>query len=218
VSSDPEPILAPSSNRFVLFPIKYKTSWKMSKNQSSCFWVPEEIDLKNDKQHFEALGKGEKHFITMILAFFAGADGIVNENLLENFATEVQVPEIRHFYSFQAMMECVHAKTYSLLIDTYLAGNEEEKSRLFNSIETVPTIKRKAEWTLHWCDAKQPRFAERIIAFAAVEGIFFSASFCAIFHLKQRGILPGLCQANALISRDEGLHTNFACHVHSLLI
>jgi ribonucleotide reductase beta subunit family protein with ferritin-like domain len=217
-SVDPEPLLAPSNDRLVLFPIQHAQLWEQYQKQVACFWTPAEIDLKHDKQQFDALKPGERHYLKMILAFFATADNIVNENLLENFATEVQVPEARFFYSFQATMENIHAETYGLLIDTLLAGNDSEKHRLFKSIETVPTIKQKADWSLRWCDSRQRTFAERLIAFAAVEGIFFSSSFCAIYWIKQRGILPGLCQSNELIARDEGMHCDFAVHLHHMLL
>jgi len=217
LSTDPEEILAPSTNRFVLFPIRYPDIWAKYKQHFACFWSVSEIDLKHDKKQFDELGPDEKHYLKMVLAFFAASDGIVNENLLDNFATEVQIPEARYFYTFQAAMENVHTETYALLIDMYLAGNEGEKQRLFKSIEGIPSIKRKADWALRWCDAKQRTFAERLVAFVAVEGIFFSSSFCAIYWIKQKGILPGLCQSNELISRDEGLHCDFACLLNKKL-
>lgn len=189
----------------------------MYKKAEASFWTAEEIDLIEDIQHWEKLTENEKYFISHVLAFFAASDGIVNENLAGNFAVEVTLPEARSFYGFQIAMENVHSETYSLLIDTYIR-DADEKDRLFNAIETVPCVKRKAEWALKWCDARNASFAERCIAFAAVEGIFFSGSFCAIFWLKKRGLMPGLCFSNQLISRDEGLHCDFACLVYSKLV
>lgn len=206
----PEPLLQDNPNRFVLFPIQYHDIWEMYKKQQACFWVVEEIDLASDKKDWEDnLNDDERHFIKYVLAFFAASDGIVLENLIENFASEVQVPEVRCFYGFQSMMENVHSETYSLLIDTYI-NNEKEKDFLFKAIENIDTVKKKANWAFKWIN-KNDSFAERLIAFACVEGIFFSGSFCAIFWLKKRSLLPGLCFSNELISRDEGLHTDFAC-------
>ena len=216
-STDPEPILC-HNDRWTILPIHYHDVWTMYKQHVASFWTPEEIDLRHDREQFEKLKDDEQHFIKLVLAFFAASDGLVNENLVENFAAEVQVPEIRCFYNFQSAMENIHNETYSLLIDTYLAGDHTEKLRLLKSVETIPCINRKAAWTMRWCDARHRTFAERLIAFAAVEGIFFSSSFCAIFWIKQRGILPGLCFSNELISRDEGLHCDFACLLHSLLL
>jgi ribonucleoside-diphosphate reductase beta chain len=203
-----EPLLVENPNRFVLFPIQHDTVWQMYKKAEASFWTAEEIDLSQDQKDWEALNDGERHFISHVLAFFAASDGIVNENLAVNFMQEVQMPEARCFYGFQIMMENIHSETYSLLIDTYIK-NPQEKDRLFNALETVPCVKKKGEWALKWINSED--FAERIIAFAAVEGIFFSGSFCSIFWLKKRGLMPGLTFSNELISRDEGLHCDFAC-------
>lgn len=210
-----EPILEESKGRFVLFPIKYDEVWKMYKKAEASFWTTEEIDLSHDFPDWERMTNDEKHFITHVLAFFAASDGIVNENLVLHFMKEVQIPEARCFYGFQIAIENIHAETYSLLIDTYIK-DPLEKSRMFNAIETVPCVKKKAEWALRWIE-NAPSFAHRLIAFAAVEGIFFSGSFCSIFWLKKRGMMPGLCFSNELISRDEGLHTDFACLLYSML-
>jgi ribonucleotide reductase beta subunit family protein with ferritin-like domain len=212
-----EPILTANPNRFVIFPIKDHELWEMYKKAVASFWTPEEIDLQGDAKDWASLNDKERYFITHILAFFAASDGIVNENLVENFASEVQLPEARCFYGFQIMIENVHNETYSLLIDTYVT-DQKEKARLFNALEEIPCIKRKAAWTLHWCDARHRTFAERLIAFAAVEGIFFSGAFCAIFWLKQRGLMPGLSFSNELISRDEGMHCDFACLLNKRLL
>lgn len=209
-----EILLQDNKERFVLFPIKYKEIWEMYKKHEASFWTAEEIDLSHDLTDWEKLNDGERHFITHVLAFFAASDGIVNENLAVNFMREVQLPEARCFYGFQIMIENIHSETYSLLIDTYIKDNKE-KDRLFNAIETVPCVKRKAEWALRWI--ANGSFAERLIAFAAVEGIFFSGSFCSIFWLKKRGLMPGLSFSNELISRDEGLHCDFACLLYSML-
>ncbi|WP_303309819.1 ribonucleoside-diphosphate reductase small subunit [Hymenobacter sp. BT730] len=203
-----EPLLVENPNRFVLFPIQHDTVWQMYKKAEASFWTAEEIDLSQDQKDWEALNDGERHFICHVLAFFAASDGIVNENLAVNFMQEVQMPEARCFYGFQIMMENIHSETYSLLIDTYIKDSKE-KDRLFNALETVPCVKKKGEWALKWINSED--FAERIIAFAAVEGIFFSGSFCSIFWLKKRGLMPGLTFSNELISRDEGLHCDFAC-------
>lgn len=202
--------------RFVLFPIRHHAVWDMYKRAQASFWTAEEIDLATDKRQWEALTPDERHFISHVLAFFAASDGIVNENLAMNFASEVQLPEARCFYGFQIAMENVHAETYSLLIET-LIRSPQEKARLFAAIETVPCVKRKAEWAIKWMDRSTATFAERLVAFAIVEGIFFSGSFCAIFWLKKRGKMPGLCFSNELISRDEGLHCDFACLMYGLL-
>ena len=209
-----EILLQDNKERFVLFPIKYKDIWEMYKKHEASFWTAEEIDLSHDLSDWEKLNDGERHFVTHVLAFFAASDGIVNENLAVNFMREVQLPEARCFYGFQIMIENIHSETYSLLIDTYIKDNKE-KGRLFNAIETVPCVKRKAEWALRWIE--NGTFAERLIAFAAVEGIFFSGSFCSIFWLKKRGLMPGLSFSNELISRDEGLHCDFACLLYSML-
>lgn len=205
-----EPILQENKDRFVIFPIKHDDLWGMYKKQAASFWTAEEIDLKDDK--FDELNEGEQYFIKHILAFFAASDGIVNENLAENFLSEVQYPEAKFFYGFQVMMENIHSETYSLLIDTYVK-DPIEKNKLFKAIEYFSAIKKKADWALKWIDS--PSFAERLIAFAAVEGIFFSGSFCSIYWLKNRGLMPGLTFSNELISRDEGLHCDFAVHLHN---
>lgn len=208
-----ESILQKNNNRFVIFPIKHHDIWEMYKKQEASFWTAEEIDLQQDLTDWnKQLNTDEKYFIKHILAFFAASDGIVNENLAENFVNEVQYSEAKFFYGFQIMMENIHSEVYSLLIDTYV-NDEKEKNRLFKAIEVFPAIKKKAEWALHWIDS--PSFAERLIAFAAVEGIFFSGSFCSIFWLKKRGLMPGLTFSNELISRDEGLHCDFAVHIHN---
>ena len=192
--------------------------WSMYKQALASFWTAEEVDLVEDTKHWEdRLSHDERHFISHVLAFFAASDGIVNENLASNFATEVQVAEARCFYCFQMAMESIHNETYSLLIDT-LIKDQKKKLQLLNAIKTVPSVQRKAEWALNWCDASNASFAERVVAFAAVEGIFFSGSFCAIFWLKKRGLMPGLCFSNELISRDEGLHCDFACLLYSKLM
>jgi ribonucleoside-diphosphate reductase beta chain len=199
-------------NRFVLFPIQYDEIWKMYKKAEASFWTAEEIDLSQDAKDWENLNDGERHFISHILAFFAASDGIVNENLAANFLHEVQFPEAKCFYGYQIMMENIHAETYSLLIDTYIKDNAE-KSRLFNALETVPCVTKKGQWAIRWINSDN--FAERLVAFAAVEGIFFSGSFCSIFWLKKRGLMPGLTFSNELISRDEGLHCDFACLLYT---
>ncbi|RYU81015.1 ribonucleoside-diphosphate reductase small subunit [Hymenobacter persicinus] len=209
-----EPLLTENPNRFVLFPIQNNDVWQFYKKAEASFWTAEEIDLSQDQKDWDALNDGERHFISHVLAFFAASDGIVNENLAVNFMQEVQMPEARCFYGFQIMMENIHSETYSLLIDTYIK-NPQEKDRLFNALETVPCVKKKGEWALKWINSED--FAERIIAFAAVEGIFFSGSFCSIFWLKKRGLMPGLTFSNELISRDEGLHCDFACLLYSYL-
>jgi ribonucleoside-diphosphate reductase beta chain len=210
-----EPILIENKDRFVLFPIKHKDIWEMYKKAEASFWTAEEIDLNPDLQDWEnKLNDDEKHFIKHVLAFFAASDGIVNENLAVNFMNEVQYPEARCFYGFQIMMENIHSETYSLLIDTYIK-DAKEKDGLFHAIETLDCVKKKAEWALKWIG--NGSFAERLIAFAAVEGIFFSGSFCSIFWLKKRGLMPGLSFSNELISRDEGLHCDFACLLYEQL-
>lgn len=211
-----EPILEENSERFVLFPIKHKDIWQMYKQAEASFWTAEEIDLSPDLADWEnKLSADEKHFIKHVLAFFAASDGIVNENLAVNFMKEVQYPEARCFYGFQIMIENIHSEAYSLLIDTYIQDSAE-KNYLFNAVETVPCVKKKADWALRWIS--QGSFAERLVAFAAVEGIFFSGSFCSIFWLKKRGLMPGLSFSNELISRDEGLHCDFACLLYSQLV
>ncbi|WP_426489928.1 ribonucleoside-diphosphate reductase small subunit [Hymenobacter sp. 102] len=203
-----EPLLTENPNRFVLFPIQHNDVWQMYKKAEASFWTAEEIDLSQDQKDWDSLNDGERHFISHVLAFFAASDGIVNENLAVNFMQEVQMAEARCFYGFQVMMENIHSETYSLLIDTYIK-DPKEKDRLFNALETVPCVKKKGEWALKWINSEN--FTERLIAFAAVEGIFFSGSFCSIFWLKKRGLMPGLTFSNELISRDEGLHCDFAC-------
>jgi ribonucleoside-diphosphate reductase beta chain len=204
-----EKILIEQPNRFVLFPIEHQDIWQMYKTAEASFWTAEEVDLSQDLVDWrEKLNEDEKHFIKHVLAFFAASDGIVNENLGVNFLSEVQYAEARCFYGFQIMMENIHSEVYSLLIDTYITDSSE-KDYLFNALETVPAVGKKAEWALRWINS--PEFVERLIAFAAVEGIFFSGSFCSIFWLKKRGLMPGLSFSNELISRDEGMHTDFAC-------
>jgi len=210
-----EPILRENKDRFVLFPIKYDEIWKMYKQAEASFWTAEEIDLSADLKDWANLTNDERYFIKHVLAFFAASDGIVNENLVLNFMREVQIPEARCFYGFQVAIENIHAETYSLLIDTYIK-DPKEREHLFNALETVPCVKKKADWALRWID-EAPSFAHRLIAFAAVEGIFFSGSFCAIFWLKKRGLMSGLSFSNELISRDEGLHCDFACLLYSML-
>ena len=205
-----EPLLKKNPHRFVILPIQYDDIWQMYKKAEASFWTAEEVDLSKDLVHWENLKPEEKYFISHVLAFFAASDGIVNENLVERFMQEVQIPEARCFYGFQIAIENIHSEMYSLLIDTYIR-DPAEKERLFNAIETVPAVKKKAEWALNWIAADKASYAERIIAYASVEGIFFSGSFAAIFWLKKRGLMPGLTFSNELISRDEGLHTDFAC-------
>ncbi len=206
-----EKILQENKNRFVLFPIEHHDIWDYYKKAQQVFWTAEEIDLAQDYTDWEKLNEGEQHFVKHVLAFFAASDGIVNENLAENFVSEVQYTEAKFFYGFQIMMENVHSETYSLLIDTYIK-DKEEQNHLFNAIDTVPAVQKKAEWALKWIGSES--FVERLVAFAAVEGIFFSGSFCSIFWLKKRGLKPGLSFSNELISRDEGLHTDFAVHLY----
>lgn len=211
-----EPILKENKDRFVLFPIRHDDIWKMYKQAEASFWTAEEIDLSHDLKDWERLNDNERHFVKHVLAFFAASDGIVNENLAVNFIREVQVPEARCFYGFQIMIENIHSETYSLLIDTYIK-DAAEKEKLFHAMETVPCVTKKAEWALRWISKKNASFAERLVAFAAVEGIFFSGSFCSIFWLKKRGLMPGLSFSNELISRDEGLHCDFACLLYNKL-
>lgn len=208
-----EKILQENPGRFVLFPIEHHDLWKLYKQQEACFWTAEEIDLAQDISDWEnKLNNDEQHFVKHVLAFFAASDGIVNENLAMNFVNEVQYTEAKFFYGFQIMMENIHSETYSLLIDTYIK-DKEEQNKLFNAIETVPAIKKKAEWAIKWINSDS--FVDRLIAFAAVEGIFFSGSFCSIFWLKKRGLMPGLTFSNELISRDEGMHCDYACHLYN---
>ncbi|KAM0753411.1 hypothetical protein T439DRAFT_297735 [Meredithblackwellia eburnea MCA 4105] len=206
-----EPLLQETEGRFVLFPIKYNEIWQMYKKAEASFWTAEEMDLSKDMHDWDnKLKPDERHFISHVLAFFAASDGIVNENLVERFSGEVQAAEARCFYGFQIMMENIHSEVYSLLIDTYVRDNAE-RTKLFNAIETIPCIRKKADWALKWISDDRSVFGERLVAFAAVEGIFFSGSFASIFWLKKRGLMPGLTFSNELISRDEGLHTDFAC-------
>lgn len=213
--SQEEPILKENKNRFVLFPIQHNDIWQMYKQEEASFWTAEEIDLSQDLTDWANLNDGERHFISHILAFFAASDGIVNENLAQTFLERVQYAEAKCFYGFQIMMENIHSETYSLLIDTYIKS-PQEKDKLFNAMETVPCVGRKAEWALRWID--NGSFVERLLAFACVEGIFFSGSFCSIFWLKKRGLMPGLSFSNELISRDEGLHRDFACLLYTKYI
>jgi ribonucleoside-diphosphate reductase beta chain len=212
-----EPMLQEAPERFVLFPIEHSDIWEMYKLHAAAFWTAEEIDLAEDAKDWKKLNANEQHFLKHVLAFFAASDGIVNENLVTNFADEVQWAEARCFYGFQIMMENIHAETYSLLIDAYIT-DPDEKTHLFNALETVPSVRKKGTWALKWLSRKKGSFAQRLVAFAAVEGIFFSGSFCAIFWLKKRGLMPGLTFSNELISRDEGLHCDFACLLHNKLI
>jgi ribonucleoside-diphosphate reductase beta chain len=208
-----EPLLQENKDRFVIFPIKHDDIWEWYKKCEASFWTAEEIDLHSDLSDWtDKLNDDERYFIKHILAFFAASDGIVNENLAENFVNEVQYSEAKFFYGFQIMMENIHSETYSLLIDTYVK-DDNEKDQLFKAIENFPAIKKKADWALKWIESDS--FAERLIAFAGVEGIFFSGSFCSIFWLKKRGLMPGLTFSNELISRDEGVHCDFAVHLHN---
>ena len=212
-----EPLLTPDENRFVMFPIKYEDIWSMYQKQVDCFWRPEEIDLSKDLSHWDALDKDEQYFISMILAFFAASDGIVLENLAQRFMSDVQVSEARAFYGFQIAMENIHSNTYSNLIETYIK-DKEEKNKLFNAISNYPCIKKKSDWAQKWIHDNRSSFATRLVAFACVEGIFFSGAFCSIFWLKKRGLMPGLTFSNELISRDEALHCEFAILLYSKLI
>jgi ribonucleoside-diphosphate reductase beta chain len=208
-----EKILQENPGRFVLFPIEHHDLWKLYKQQEACFWTAEEIDLSQDITDWEnKLNNDEQHFVKHVLAFFAASDGIVNENIATNFVNSVQYTEAKFFYGFQIMMENIHSETYSLLIDTYIK-DKEEQNKLFNAIETVPAIQKKAKWAMNYID--NGTFVERLIAFAAVEGIFFSGSFCSLFWLKKRGLMPGLTFSNELISRDEGMHCDYACHLYN---
>lgn len=209
-----EPLLQEHDNRYVMFPIQDQSIWQMYKKQVDCFWRAEEIDLSKDTAHWESLQKEEKYFISMILAFFAASDGIVLENLAARFMGEVQLAEARAFYGFQIAMENVHSETYSLLIDTYIK-DREEKTKLFQAIDNFPCIKKKADWAIKWIQDKRSSFATRLIAFACIEGIFFSGAFCSIYWFKKRGLMPGLTFSNELISRDEALHTEFAVLLYS---
>lgn len=216
VSVPLEPLLVADDNRFVMFPIKHQDIWLMYKKQIDCFWRAEEIDLSKDVDHWKRLDSGEQHFISMILAFFAASDGIVLENLASRFMTDVQLSEARAFYGFQIAMENIHSECYSMLIEAYIK-DVGEKNRLFNAIDNFPCIKKKADWAQKWIHDDQSSFATRLVAFACVEGIFFSGAFCSIFWLKKRGIMPGLTFSNELISRDEALHCEFAILLYSKL-
>ncbi len=211
-----EKLLSEEEERYVIFPIKEDEIWKKYKQAEANFWTTEELDLSKDLKDFNQLNDGEKYFIENVLAFFAASDGIVNENLVERFCNEVKILEAKFFYGFQIAMENIHSETYSLLIDTYVKETEK-KYKLLNAIENIPSVKKKADWALKWINDKDSTFGTRVIAFAAVEGIFFSGSFCSIFWLKKRGLMPGLCHSNELISRDEGLHTEFAVLMYSML-
>lgn len=213
----PEPFLIENPNRFVLFPIQEKEIWDMYKKAEASFWTAEELDLAHDMKDWENMSNNERYFISHVLAFFAASDGIVNENLAMNFSNEVQIPEARCFYGFQIAIENIHSEVYSLLIDTYIR-DPIEKSRLLQAIETIPCVSKKAQWALQWCDSRYAAYAERIVAFAAVEGIFFSGSFCSVFWLKKRGLMPGFSFSNELISRDEGMHCDFACLMYKKLV
>ena len=214
--SQTELLLQEDDSRYVMFPLQDQDIWKMYKKQVDCFWRAEEIDLSKDMSHWEALTNEEKYFISHILAFFAASDGIVLENLAARFMGEVQLSEARAFYGFQIAMETIHSESYSLLIDTYIK-DREEKMTLFKAIDNFPCIKKKAEWAIKWIQDKRSSFATRLIAFACIEGIFFSGAFCSIFWLKKRGLMPGLTFSNELISRDEALHTEFAVLLYSKL-
>ncbi len=211
-----EPLLQANPNRFVLFPIQHADVWAMYKKAEASFWTAEELDLSKDHTDWAGLTDNERHFISHVLAFFAASDGIVNENLAMNFSTQVQWPEARCFYGFQIAIENVHSECYSLLIDTYIR-EKDEKERLLKAIETVPCVKKKADWAIQWMESEEADFASRLMAFACVEGIFFSGAFCAIFWLKERGVMQGLTTSNEFISRDEGMHTDFACLLYSHL-
>ena len=210
-----EKLLSDEENRYVIFPIQHESFWKMYKEAEANFWTAEELDLEKDLKDFNKLKDGEKHFVKNVLAFFAASDGIVNENLVEKFCKEVKILEAKFFYGFQIAIENIHSETYSLLIDTYIK-DLVLKDKLLNAIETIPSVNKKAEWALKWI-SDTSNFNKRVIAFACVEGIFFSGAFCSIFWLKKRGIMPGLCHSNELISRDEGLHTEFAILMHHSL-
>merc|ERR1711988_619140 len=212
-----DPLLMDNPRRWVMFPIQFPEVWEMYKKHEASFWTAEEIDLSQDNKDWEKLSESEQHFVKHVLAFFAASDGIVLENLAGQFSTEVQIPEARAFYGFQMAMENIHSETYSLLIEQYIR-DPAERSKLFNAIETVPAVHKKAKWALNWINSDNASYAERVVAYASVEGIFFSGSFASIFWLKKRGLMPGLTFSNELISRDEGLHTDFACLMYSHLV
>ena len=211
-----ETLLQPADNRYVLFPIKYDSIWSHYKKQMASFWTAEEIDFSKDEEDWEKLNDKEKHFIKNVIAFFAASDGIVLENLVERFMNDISIPEVRCFYGFQIAMENIHSETYSLLIDKYIK-DEQEKNKIFHAIETIDCVRKKASWAIKWINDEHSNFATRLIAFVCVEGIFFSGSFCAIYWLKKRGLMPGLTFSNELISRDEGLHTDFAILLYSMI-
>ncbi len=213
----PEPLLQDAEERLVLFPIKHADVWAKCKQQQAVIWLAEEIDVSKDMKDWEKLSDNERHFIKHVLGFFAGSDGIVMENLATRFSRDVTWPEARYFYANQTYMEAVHSETYSILIDTYIT-DKKEKYDILHAIDTIPCVKKKAEWALAWIDNKDADFATRLIGFAAVEGIFFSGAFCSIFWLKQRGLMPGLTLSNEFIARDEGLHTEFACLLYSKIV
>jgi ribonucleoside-diphosphate reductase beta chain len=217
VEVEVEPILQENPNRFTLFPIMKPKLFQQYKNHLSVFWTTEEVDLSKDLKDWEKLTKNERYFIKNILAFFAGSDGIVQENLAARFMNEIQLPEARNFYSVQLMMEAIHSEQYSLLIDTYI-DDKEEKQHLFKATESIPCVKLKADWAKKWIESPTENFATRLIAFAVVEGIFFSGSFCAIYWIKERGLMPGLTTSNEFIARDEGLHTTFACSLYEEIV
>merc|ERR1719465_203060 len=210
-----DPLLMDNPHRWVMFPIQYPSVWEMYKKHEASFWTAEEVDLSQDSKDWEQLTDSERHFIKHVLAFFAASDGIVNENLASQFSTEVQIPEARAFYGFQIAMENIHSETYSLLIEQYIR-DDTERDTVFQAVETMPAVRRKAEWALQWMNDENC-FAERLVAFAAVEGILFSGAFCSIYWLKKRSMMPGLTFSNELISRDEGLHADFACFLYSML-
>jgi ribonucleoside-diphosphate reductase subunit M2 len=213
-----EPMLKENPNRHVIFPIEHGDVWAKYKQHMSVFWIPEEVDLSKDMRDWnEKLNDNERHFIKYILGFFAGSDGIVMENLAMRFTREIGIPEAKFFYACQNLMESVHSEVYSLLIDTYIE-NKQEKLDILRAIQTIPCVQKKAEWALQWIDSKEASFASRLLAFAVIEGIFFSGAFCSIYWLKQRGLMPGLTVSNELIARDEGLHTEFACLLYSKLV
>lgn len=212
-----EPLTASQENRFVLFPIKHSEMWTLYKDHMAVFWTVEEIDFVSDLEDWEKLNNNERHFIKNILAFFAGSDGIVLENLLTRFSTEIEIPEARCFYGFQAAMENIHSEAYSLMIDTYIK-DENEKTKLFHAIDEIPCVQKKSQWAINWMQDNKATFGTRLVAFAVVEGIFFSGSFCAIYWLRERGLMNGLTFSNELISRDEGLHTDFAVFLYKKYI
>lgn len=215
-SENEEEILRENPNRFTVFPVTYPEIWRHYKQAVSCFWTPEEVDFSKDREHWVKLSNDERYFIENVLAFFASSDGIVMENLAQRFMRDVQIPEARQFYSYQIFIEAVHSETYSLMIDTYVKDNVK-KNKLLNAIQEIPCVKEKAKWAVRWIENKEEDFGTRLVAFAIIEGVFFSASFCSIYWLKERGLMPGLTFSNELISRDEGQHTDFACLLHSML-